>query len=151
VSALGTNAQSSVDRPCDQEEVLGELRQMVRLLGRGDQGLSHLGAVTAPAQCGFELGLEHRERGPQFVAGVGHETALAREGRLEPREHVVQGLAEPPYLVAGGGEGKAFVLTVERDPLGPSANRFHRSQPGGRQPIADDRGQQDRHGTADRE
>src|SRR5581483_7046559 len=39
------------------------------------------------------------QRRAQFVRGVGGELALALEGGLQPRDHVVEGFREPPDLI----------------------------------------------------
>jgi hypothetical protein len=47
-----------------------------------------------------DLGAQHRQRGPQLVAGVGDEAALRVEGRLEAFEHRVEGVGQLGDLVA---------------------------------------------------
>ena len=69
----------------------------------------------------LELGLEERQRRSQLVARVGDEPALARERRLEPREHLVQRLAEPPDLVVGLRERQPPALARRRDARPPRA------------------------------
>ena len=54
----------------------------------------------------LELGAQQRERSAQLVACVRDEAALAREGSLQPAEHLVQRLAEPPELVARRRDGQ---------------------------------------------
>ena len=75
------------------------------------------GIVSAGAQRSLELGLDDRDRGAQLVAGVGDEAALALEGAAEAIEHLVQRLAEPADLVAGGGQREPLVRAAQRDLL----------------------------------
>ena len=97
---LGPHGQLPVGGARDQQQILGELRQVVRLLERGDERLAHAAAVALRrAHRRLELGLQDRERRAQLVARVGDELALALEGVLEPREHLVERLPEPADLV----------------------------------------------------
>ena len=66
----------------------------------------------------LELAADHGQRRAQLVRGVGDEAALAREGVLEPVEHVVEGVGEHAHLVRAG---RAVPIRGERSP--PSTAR----------------------------
>ena len=85
------------------------------------------------------------------MAGVGDEGPLALEGRLQPREHRVQGLAEPADLVAGGGDGEPRPGVRGLDAGGAPAHPLDRPQRGGRDAVARQRGEQEGRRPADRE
>ena len=63
----------------------------------------------------LELGLDHRDRRAELVAGVGDEAPLALEGPPQPVEHLVERLAEPADLVAAGAAAAAARLAGQRD------------------------------------
>ena len=54
----------------DHEQVLGKLNEAVRLLDGRPQRRLELLARTAPADRQLQLGLQHRERRAQLMAGV---------------------------------------------------------------------------------
>ena len=95
VRCVGVDRQRPVLGPCQQQEVLRELDDPVGLLDRRPHGLAQRALAAALAQRHLQLGLEHRERHPQLVAGVGDEHALVVEPVLEPVEHLVERVAEP--------------------------------------------------------
>ena len=92
----------------------------------------------------LELGAEDRQRRAQLVAGVGDEGALVLQRVAEPVEHLVQRLPEPRDLVAGGGDRQALVRRGGRDLRGPRAHRLDRAQRRGGDPVAGDRGEEQR-------
>ncbi len=57
----------------------------------------------------LELGADHRQRGAQLVAGVGHEQPLAVERSVEAGEHLVEGVRELAQLVVRAAEVDALV------------------------------------------
>ena len=89
----------------EDQQVLGELGEVVALLERCDQRLARARTEPACPQRGLELGLHHRDRRAQLVAGVGDEVPLALEGPPQPVEHVVERLAQAADLVAAAGSG----------------------------------------------
>lgn len=124
---------------------------MVALLDGGEERLADLRSEVAGPQRSLELRLDHRHRGAQLVARVGHEATLALDRPAEPVEHVVQGLTEAADFVVGGGKGQTLVVGAQRHLGGPPAHGLDRRERGGGQPIADERRQRDRDWTADRE
>ena len=64
-----------------------------------DERESQLRGVAVFSQGHLELGLQHGQRHPQLVAGVGEERPLALEAVLETVEHLVQGGAQPVDLI----------------------------------------------------
>ena len=76
-----------------EQQILGELREVVALLERGHERLAHLLVVAAGPQGGVELGPDHRDRRAQLVARVGHEAPLALERAAQAVEHLVERLA----------------------------------------------------------
>src|SRR5581483_1355783 len=97
--ALRPHRQLAAVRAGEQQQVLGEARQTLRLLrGRANRGLE-LRSRPRTAQRELELAAQQGERRPQLVARVAQEAALVLERRLEPLEHVVQRLGERPDLV----------------------------------------------------
>ena len=99
---LGPHGQLALAGAREDQEIFGQLREVVALLDRGDQRLAHLGGVSARAQRSLQLGLDDGHGRAQLVAGVGDEVALALERAAEAIEHLVQRFAEPADLVAGG-------------------------------------------------
>ena len=75
--------------------------------------------MLADANRRLQLGLQHRQRGAELVAGVGHEPALALKRLLQAGEHLVQRLAETADLVLRGRSGS-------RSPPRPKETRVAR-------------------------
>src|SRR5207244_12291253 len=98
--ALVAKSKLSALRAGDQQQVAGELDEPVGL----DARLAERGAQLLLAACEVEreveLRAEERERRAQLVARLGDEVSLPLDRRLEPREHLVQRLAEAVELVA---------------------------------------------------
>ena len=67
-----------------------------------------------------------RERRAQLVRGVGRELALRVEGRLEPAEELVEGVAELGDLVVGPVEREAPVQARGGDLPGGVRDRSQR-------------------------
>jgi hypothetical protein len=88
----------------------------------------------------FELGAKERKRRPQLVAGVGDEAPLAREGILEPAEHLVQRESEPFDLVARMRHRQALAGALRRDRGGPATHRVDGTEREAGQEIAGDGG-----------
>lgn len=64
----------------DDEQILCELRESIALLdGCVQRDADSRAGVGAP-HCAFELGLDHRDRGTQFVTRVGHESRTPEYG-----------------------------------------------------------------------
>ena len=110
-----------------QEQRFGEVD---RLGVDGGEALDQLviGAVGVAAG-DVEQGLRGRQRGAQLVRRVGREPLLLGDVRLEPREQPVDRVGEVLQLVAGPGEGEAFVqvaLGDDRDLLQPLEQLFLR-------------------------
>ena len=95
VGRLGAQRERALLGAREDEQVVGDPRQPIRLLGRGADGVLELLRRSRTAQRQLELGAKRGERSPQLVARVGDEAALALEPVLEPREHLVQRAAEP--------------------------------------------------------
>jgi hypothetical protein len=101
------------------EEILGEPHETIRLGSRGVERVLELELRAWASERQLELGLEQRQRRPQFMACVCDESPLALERGLEPLEHLVQRLPEPANLVVrvweresptrlGGGDDRCF-------------------------------------------
>ena len=97
------------------------------------------GSAGAAAQRALQLGLDHRDRRAQLVAGVGDEAPLALVGAPQPVEHRVERLAEPADLVVRGRQRQRLGVAVERDAAARRAHRLDRAQPGRRQRVAEQR------------
>ncbi len=81
--------------------------------------------------------------GAQLVGGVGDEVPLGLEGGFEPREEVVEGVAELLELVLRAVEGQALVQAGRGDPPGRAGDGPDGPQhPAGDEPA----GQQGEHG-----
>ena len=88
----------------DQQQVLGELREAVGLLSCRDEREAPVARLGVGVQRDLDLGLEDRQRGAQLMARGGQELALVARRGVEPVEHVVERLAQPPQLVLGRRE-----------------------------------------------
>ena len=75
-------------------------------------------------ECHLQQGSFDRERGAQFMGGVGHEVPLRPERRFQPREQLVQRLAEPAEFVVAAAGAQPPAQVVGRDVL-----RGRRDQP----------------------
>ena len=85
--------------PRHHEQVVGEPAEPHRLLQRGgDRRAQLLGRALAPER-DLELAAQDRQRRAQLVAGVRGERPLGLQRPLEPRQHLVQRVAEPVDLV----------------------------------------------------
>ena len=69
-----------------------------------------------------------RERGAQFVGGVGDEGALGVEGSLQPGQQAVDGIGQVRELVAGSRHGQPPVQVVLGDLAGGRGDRPQRPQ-----------------------
>ena len=77
--------------------------------------------------------------GAQFVGGVGDEVSLCFEGSVEPREQVVEGVAELLELVLRAVEGQALVQAGRGDPPGRAGDGPDGSQhPAGDEPAGEE-------------
>ena len=82
----------------EQEQRFGEVD---RSGVDGVEAVDELAVVAVRIVAGHvEKGLRDRQRGAQFVGGVGGESLLFGDVRLEPREHGVEGVGELAELVA---------------------------------------------------
>ena len=72
----------------EHEQILGEPREAVGLLGGRAQRVLELVRRARPAQRELELGLQQRERRAQLVARVGDEAALARRAPASSRPSI---------------------------------------------------------------
>lgn len=66
---------------------------------------------------GLERGPDARKRSPQLMRGVGDEAVLLLERRVQTLQHVVDGVAEVPNLVARPREREPLVEVLARDAL----------------------------------
>jgi len=124
---------------------------VVAFLDRRHERSPDLRRAVARAQRRLELRLLDGQRRAQLVARLGDEAALALERATEALEHVVERRSEPEYLVARRRQRQLVPGVGEREPLGATAHRLDRREPRGREPIADERGEQDRDRAARRE
>ena len=102
------------------------------------------GSLPPGSQGAFQLGLDHRHRRSQLVAGVGDEAALALERAAQALEHLVQRLPQPPDLVVRRRQRQPVVAVAQRHLSRAPAHRLDRPQPGGGKPVAEQR--RDQHG-----
>jgi DNA-binding winged helix-turn-helix (wHTH) protein len=112
---------------------------------RPSRAVSPRRAVTvsrsaSPARQQLQAGRDRRQRAAQLVAGVRDEPALHGLARLQPGEHLVHRLGQPPDLVAGRGtgtrtDGSRVVATRAR-----MASTGRRAPP--RREVGDDPGDQ---------
>ena len=109
-----------------------------------------LGGEVRFARQDLELTAYRGQRGAQLVRGVGDELALAREGVLEPIQHVVEGLREHPDLVTRAlrcdSVGEIAGIDSGCDPghatqghRGPGGDEVGRDQDAGERQRAGDR------------
>ena len=123
----------------EEQKVLGEPREAVGLIrGRADRR-RELGLRARAPERELELGLEQRERRAELVTGVRDEAAFALQRDLEPVEHLVQGLAEPAYLVFRGGEGQASPGLRSGDSAGFHSHRLDRPERRRRERVPEER------------
>ena len=148
--ALAAHRQPSLVGAGDQEQVLGEPRQPLRLLGGGAQCLLELRGRARAAQGELELGAQQRERRAQLVARVGEEAPLVLERGVQASEHVVQRRREPRDLVAGGRDGQPCGRRC-RDRRGAPAHRLDRAQRRRGQPVAGGRREREADEAAEKE
>ena len=98
----------------EQEQCLGEVD---RSGVDGVEAVDELAGVAVRIVAGdVEKGLRDRQRGAQFVGGVGGEPLLFGDVRFEPREHGVEGVGELAELV---------VAALQLDPVGERSGRGH--------------------------
>ena len=135
----------------DQEQVLGELREALRLARRRGHRGPQFGDRARLARGQLELGAEQRERRPQLVARVGDELPLTLEGRLEPVEHLVQRRPEPLQLIAGRRHRQPLAGRLGRDRGRAPAHRLDLLQRDAREAVADERGEEERDRAGDQE
>ncbi len=141
--------------PCvgagEHQQVLGELRQPVGLLGGGAQRRSSSSRRALAAERQLELGPQDRQRRAQLVARVGDEAPLALERRLEPRR-----ASRSASRRAGGSRRRraaaagAAPARRRRSPRPRAPHRLDRPQRRRGQPVAGERGEQQRERPADR-
>ncbi|KIF69043.1 hypothetical protein HY68_11230 [Streptomyces sp. AcH 505] len=84
-----------------------------------EQGLFRTGEIggrAAVVQADLDRGALGRQRGPQFVRGVGDEAALAVESRLEPAEQRVERVAQLLEFVVGPARADPLVEVALRQP-----------------------------------
>ncbi len=96
---LTADRQRPLIGPGDEEQIVGQPRQALRLFGGRAESALELLARAWTAQCELELRLEQRKRRPQLVAGIRDEPALTFDGCVQAREHVVERDSEPADLV----------------------------------------------------
>ena len=142
------DGQAPAVGPGEDEEVLGEPRQPVGLLGAL--------ASAAPARprpdrrSARSISALRFDSGVRLVARVVDEPALALDRLLEALEHLVQGLAEPRELVPGVGDGEASPRLGRRDGRRLGPHRLHRSEGGADDEPDHADGRGERHRPADR-
>ena len=78
VERLRSHLEAALRAAREQQQVVGQPRQVVGLVDRREQRLAHLGRMLAPEQR-LQLGLQDGDRRAQLVAGVGDEAPLALE------------------------------------------------------------------------
>ena len=113
LDVLTPQRQPSLVGAGDQQQVLGEVGEVVGLLEGGVERLAQRARVAPVAQRGLELGLHDGQRRAQLVAGVGQEAALAFEGGLQAGQHLVERLAEAADLVVRVGQRQALVAAAQ--------------------------------------
>ena len=94
------------------------------------------------------LGADDRERRTKLVGRIGHECPLALKCRVQPTEHLVEGVGQLLELVVGSVQGDAMVKALlVRHRLCRSGDALERAQdPSGQQPSAEaGEARQDRH------
>ena len=136
--------QASVVGAGEHEQVLGQPHEPLDLLRGRAQRVLQLWLRARPAQRQLELGAEGSERRPQLVARVRDEAPLSRQPLLQPTEHLVQGLSEPPDLVVGRRQRKPLVGALARDLGRLPPHRLDRPERGAGEEVATDRGQEQR-------
>ena len=126
----------------DHEQVGRERGEPLGLLcGRPDRILE-LGVRARMAKRELELGPKQGERRAELVRGVGDESPLVLEGRLEPLEHLVERLGEPRHLVARRRYGQPVARSRRRDRACLAPHRLDRPKRGARQQVPAERRQQ---------
>jgi hypothetical protein len=98
--------------PAEQEQCFGELD---RSRVHGVEAVDELAVVPVRIVAGhIQQRLRDRQRGAQFVGGIGCEPLLFGDLCLEPREHGVEGVGELAELV---------IAAFQPDPVGERSRR----------------------------
>ncbi len=90
-----------------RKQVIGQPTEPVSLLDRRADRTAQRAPGRLLASDQLELGSQHGQRASQLVAGIGDERPLARDGGVDPGQHLVQSAPEPAELVIGAGPGQA--------------------------------------------
>ena len=120
----------------EQEQCFGEVD---RSGVDGVEAVDEFAVVAVRIVAGHvEQRLRERQRGAQLVGGVGGESLLFGDVRLEPREEAVDGVGEILQLVAGPREREALVQVALGDLPGVAviARSGRRTRPATSQPSA---------------
>ena len=116
------------------------VRSIARVLTAWRRSTSSLVVAVRIVAGDVEKCLRDRQRGAQFVGGVGCESLLFGDVCLEPREEAVEGVGEILELVAGPREREALVQVALGDLPRRRRDRAQRAQdPARDQPAERDR------------
>ena len=99
LDVVQSDREGSLVESCEQQKVLGELREAVALVPDRAQGGLQLVPLARTLEGELDLRPEVGERCSQLVARVGDEAALSLDRGLEPAEHLVERLAQACHLV----------------------------------------------------
>ena len=99
LDVVESDREGSLVESCEQQQVLGELREAVALGPDRAQGGLQLVPLARTLEGELDLRPEVGERCSQLVARVGDEAALSLDRGLEPAEHLVERLAQACHLV----------------------------------------------------
>src|SRR5439155_14258056 len=142
VDLVPSDREGSFVHSREEQEVLGELRQAVAFISDRAQGGFQLAPFAWTLEGELDLRPQVREWCSQLVARIGDETPLSLQRRLQPGEHLVERLTQPRDLVLGACDGETLGESVGRDRRCACAHALDRAQCGGRDQVADQRGEQ---------
>jgi hypothetical protein len=148
IDFLAADRQRPLVGARDQEQVLGEPNETVRLLRRGAERVLELLSRAGAPERELELRLQQSERRAQLVARIRHEPPLVLDRGVEPREHAVERDREAADLVAARRHGEVGRL-VGRHRLRPTAQNLDGTQRARREGVAAEGGGEQREGQKD--
>ena len=96
-----------------RQQVVAEAGQALARRADAAGAHPHRRGIVRLGQQQVGVRLHDGDRVAQLVGGVGGEAALAAEGVVEPLDHVVEGVRQPPQLVVGAAQADA-ALEVRR-------------------------------------
>ena len=131
---------AALEPPLARRERQQRVEQPLLIAARRQQflagGSEPIGARVRVGERDLDQRALERQRGAELVCGVCDEAALGGERALQPREQLVDRVAELLELVVGTGERQPLVQIARRDRPGRGRHLAQRAQdPPGREPA----------------